>query len=81
MEDAGEIGDILSRSYGVGDDIDEDELDAELAGLGDELEAIGNDDEIQSSVDLPQQPTSSISNISAAPNSSKVPLNEFGLPI
>ena len=30
---------ILGRSYGVPDDVDEDELDAELAGLEEEFES------------------------------------------
>ena len=34
MMDADEIQDVLGRSYGVGDEVDEDELDDELAALG-----------------------------------------------
>lgn len=36
LEDVGEINDILGRSYGVTDDIEEEDLDAELACLEDE---------------------------------------------
>ena len=39
LEDVGEINDILGRSYGLPDGIDEADLDAELACLGDELES------------------------------------------
>ncbi|KAK3829097.1 MAG: Snf7 family [Benniella sp.] len=37
MEQANEIQETLGRSYSVPDDIDEEELDAELDALGDEL--------------------------------------------
>ncbi|KAF9935538.1 hypothetical protein BGZ65_003260 [Modicella reniformis] len=37
MEQANEIQETLGRSYSVPDDINEDELDAELDALGDEL--------------------------------------------
>ncbi len=39
LEDVGEINEILGRSYGLPDGVDESDLDAELAFLGDELEA------------------------------------------
>ena len=76
MEDAGEISDILARSYGTPYDVDESELEAELACLGDEFEAIGTEESAPAflpSVSLPAQPTSSI----AAPQS----VDEFGQPI
>lgn len=41
MEDMNEVQDALGRNYGVSDDIDEADLDAELAGLEDELEGMG----------------------------------------
>lgn len=37
MDQANEIQETLGRSYGVPDDIDEDELEAELDALGDEM--------------------------------------------
>lgn len=37
MDQANEIQETLGRSYGVPEDIDEDELEAELDALGDEL--------------------------------------------
>ena len=37
MADADEINEIMGRSYGVGADIDEADLDEELAGLDEEL--------------------------------------------
>uniref|UniRef100_M4BM83 Charged multivesicular body protein 5 n=1 Tax=Hyaloperonospora arabidopsidis (strain Emoy2) TaxID=559515 RepID=M4BM83_HYAAE len=36
MEDMNEIQDLMGRSYGIGDEIDEDELEAELEGLEEE---------------------------------------------
>ncbi|GAB9467498.1 hypothetical protein Gpo141_00004840 [Globisporangium polare] len=36
MEDMSEIQEIMGRSYGIGADVDESELEAELAGLEDE---------------------------------------------
>jgi len=38
MEDMNEVQDVLGRSYDVGEDVDEADLDAELDALGDELE-------------------------------------------
>merc|ERR1712141_184329 len=37
MMDSNEIMDVMGRSYGVGNDIDEHELEAELDALGDEM--------------------------------------------
>jgi len=37
MDDAGEIQELMGRSMGNMDDIDDDELEAELEGLDDEL--------------------------------------------
>lgn len=39
MEDMNEINEILGRSYGTPEGLDEDDLDAELAGLEEELES------------------------------------------
>ncbi|RMX66894.1 hypothetical protein KXD40_005799 [Peronospora effusa] len=44
MEDMNEIQELMGRSYGIGDEIDEDELEAELEGLEEEWaeeEAVG----------------------------------------
>eukprot|EP01035_Chromulina_nebulosa_P016973 gene16973-22469_t len=81
LEDAGEISDILGRSYGTPNDIDEADLEAELACLGDELESIDVEQEtpayLQPSVALPQQPTSSI----LSNNNPNKQLDEYGLPV
>jgi charged multivesicular body protein 5 len=88
LEDAGEISDLLARSYGTPNDIDEDDLEAELACLGDEFESIGVEDESPaylsaapttapaSNVSLPEQPTSSI-----ATTTTTTKLDAYGLPI
>lgn len=44
MADAEEINEVMSRSYGVGMDVDDADLDEELAGLDDELGDLGMDD-------------------------------------
>lgn len=87
MEDMNEVQDALGRSYDVGEDIDEADLDAELACLDDEL---GLDDELADSTadttpsylqpaepTLPEQPT----NVPAAPNQPSHAVDEFGLPV
>merc|ERR1712071_454811 len=81
MMDSEEIMGIMGRSYGVGADVDEDELEAELDALGDEflgdvddsyLDAIGADNHV-----LPNIP-------SVQPGSNVQPIaeiDEFGLPM
>ncbi|KAG2192965.1 Snf7-domain-containing protein [Mucor mucedo] len=78
MEQANEVQETLGRSYNLPDDIDEDDLEAELDALGDELEF--EEEDIPSYlqedvVDLPK----------AADTDPKlhqdVKLDEFGLPV
>ncbi|KAI9269603.1 Snf7 family [Helicostylum pulchrum] len=78
MEQANEVQETLGRSYNLPDDIDEEDLEAELDALGDELEF--EDEDIPSylqedEVDLPK----------AAETDPKqhydVKLDEFGLPV
>lgn len=67
LEDVGEISEILGRSYGVPDDIDEEELDAELDCLEEEWADEGFDVGVDSTVptdpnsltadQLPSEPT------------------------
>jgi len=40
FEDMAEINDLMARSYATPDGLDEDDLEAELAALGDELEGL-----------------------------------------
>ena len=44
MEVGNEIQESISRSYDIPEDVDEDELDAELEALGDEMEYGGLDE-------------------------------------
>lgn len=81
MEMGNEINEMMGRSYGVPDEIDEDELEAELADLDDELE-MGYDQE-----EVPDWMVSAASatNKNALPaqkdaQAAGVQLNEFGLP-
>jgi len=83
MEDMNEVQDVLGRSYDVGEDIDEADLDAELEALGDDLDAELELDDADSTpaylqpaepTNLPEQPT----NVPAAPESA---VDEFGLPV
>ena len=65
LEDVGEISEILGRSYGCPDGLDEEDLDAELACLEDEMaseemdfaspSAVGERDTYLPS--MPSQPT------------------------
>jgi charged multivesicular body protein 5 len=88
LEDAGEISDILGRSYGTPNDIDEDDLEAELACLGDEFEAM--DEEVPAYMQPTAQPANGASSSLSLPdlptNSIRQPTNgakvdEYGLPI
>lgn len=65
LEDVGEISDILGRSYGSPDGIEEEDLDAELACLEDEWAAEEVDFSTSTAVEesatslpsMPSQPT------------------------
>jgi charged multivesicular body protein 5 len=76
--------DILGRSYGIGDEIDDADLEAELAGLEDELE--GEELELDKPAylqpTLPVQPNNAP--MSAATGYSEAKGNqvdEYGLPV
>ena len=55
MLDANEIQEVMSRSYGIGDDIDEADLEAELDALGDDFLA---DDNLLDDIATPNTPRS-----------------------
>ncbi|KAJ3041070.1 hypothetical protein HDV00_009970 [Rhizophlyctis rosea] len=80
MEQANDIQETLGRSYGLPDDIDEDDLEAELDALGDEL--LLEDEETPSYL---QEPTY-VSEPSAPATEQEpsmpgaIPVDEFGLP-
>ncbi|KAL7684879.1 putative Snf7 family protein [Plasmopara halstedii] len=87
MEDMNEIQDIMGRTYGIGDEIDEDELEAELEGLEDEWaeeEALGEKAEVAPSYLLPSTQDHVLPVIpSSTFDSSKMvrTTDEFGLPV
>ncbi|KAI6654795.1 hypothetical protein LOD99_2674 [Oopsacas minuta] len=76
LELANEVQDTLGRSYGLGDDIDEADLEAELDALGDEF-ALDDDSSYLDAAAAPDPP-------SGVPESSRVrdgvAVDEFGLP-
>ncbi|KAG6964447.1 hypothetical protein JG688_00007685 [Phytophthora aleatoria] len=86
MEDMNEIQEIMGRSYGIGDEIDEDELEAELEGLEEEWaeeEALGEDAEAAPSYlapaqhhELPAAPSGTLDSARTARAT-----DEFGLPV
>merc|ERR1712150_236510 len=79
MMDSEEIMGIMGRSYGIGNDIDDDELEAELDALGDDLldedssylDAVDNQ-----SINLPSIPGNKIGE-----NKPIAETDEFGLPV
>jgi charged multivesicular body protein 5 len=85
FEDMNEVGEALGRSFGVPDDIDEDELNAELACLGDEFEEefdeeVSNPSYLQDS-GMPNVPLNNpvTQQPQVVANDSSV--DEFGLPV
>ncbi len=84
LEDANEINECLGRSYGIGDEIDDADLEAELACLEDELEGedLGLDSPayLQPS-SLPVQPTGAPLNLPAPVTAQLNQVDEFGLPV
>ncbi|CAM9548266.1 unnamed protein product [Choristocarpus tenellus] len=80
MEDMNEINDIMGRSYNVPDELDEDDLEAELACLDDELEGLEDIEADETSAytqpaSLPYEPTA----LPEASGPSRV--DEYGLPV
>eukprot|EP00039_Didymoeca_costata_P000207 m.44568 g.44568 ORF g.44568 m.44568 type:complete len:220 (-) comp10116_c0_seq1:268-927(-) len=78
LEDSNEIQEILGRSYGVSEDIDEDDLEAELDALGD------MDFDVEASLmpenEFPDAPHSALDAPAAVPQADgNVPVDEFGL--
>jgi charged multivesicular body protein 5 len=66
LEDVGEISDILGRSYGTPEGLEEEDLDAELACLEDELEGEAELENVEASLQpsyldsLPSQPNGAL---------------------
>ncbi|KAJ3070132.1 hypothetical protein HDU98_006832 [Podochytrium sp. JEL0797] len=76
MEQANEIQETMGRSYGLPDGLDEDDLEAELDALGDEL--YEEDEEIPSYLqdDIPELPATSTSDPLHMPAETNKPLQE-----
>jgi len=88
FEEMNEIQDSLGRSYGVGDDVDEADLESELAALEDEfdMDAVGEEDAMPAYL----QPAAPAPAMPVAPSSDPVPamglpaagaVDKYGLPV
>lgn len=80
LDMSNEIQESLSRSYGVADDIDEADLDAELEALGDDLALDDDVSYLDTADSLPTAPTT-VPLDSATKPMTQVKLDEFGLPV
>jgi len=86
MEDMNEITDVLGRSYNTPEGLEDADLEAELACLGDELESADFDaapSYLNSSSALPSNPTGSIlpGNVPGGAVSVNANVDEYGLPL
>mmetsp|Transcript_43931 Transcript_43931/g.64549 ORF Transcript_43931/g.64549 Transcript_43931/m.64549 type:complete len:221 (-) Transcript_43931:502-1164(-) len=78
MEDMNEVNDTLARSYGMPNEVDEADLEAELDMLGDELEEEGEMETPSYLQDTPLPPTTLPgSKVPSAPSG----VDEYGLPV
>merc|ERR1712014_467671 len=78
MMDSEEIMGIMGRSYGIGNDIDDDELEAELEALGDDI--LDDDCSYLDSVDNQSVNLPSIPGNKIGENKPVAEIDEFGLP-
>lgn len=74
MFEANEIQDVMSRSYGIGDDIDEADLEAEFDALGDDFLGEGE----SSFLDEISTPNAPDNNPASSDGTAET--DEFGLP-
>merc|ERR1712212_147160 len=79
MEDANEIQETLGRSYGM-PEIDEDDLEAELDALGDEIALDDDTSYLDDAISTPSVPSREPGADSVATNRDGVEVDEFGLP-
>ena len=79
MEDANEIQESLGRSYGM-PDVDEDELEAELDALGDEIALDDDTSYLDDAIAAPSVPGREPGADSVATNKDGIEVDEFGLP-
>ncbi|EDO49015.1 predicted protein [Nematostella vectensis] len=82
MEQANEIQESLGRTYGLPDDIDEADLDAELEALGDDL-ALDEDTSYLDEVNAPAAPDTvpGERDPSGSRTQDGIAVDEFGLPV
>ena len=77
LEQANEVQEVLGRSYGLPEDVDEDDLEAELDALGDDL--LDEDTSyLDETVGIPDPPTTIPGETERTRDG--VTLDEFGLP-
>ena len=81
LEDANEVQEVLGRAYGV-PDVDEDELEAELDALGDDLALDEDTSYLDEAISAPNAPDKEPGADSVAIGGDKdgVMVDEFGLP-
>ncbi|XP_003387851.1 PREDICTED: charged multivesicular body protein 5-like [Amphimedon queenslandica] len=79
METANEVQEVLGRQYGLPEDVDEDDLEAELDALGDDFLADGDTDFLDDTA-LPNPPTKDPVGSDTIKSKDGVLLDEFGLP-
>lgn len=77
-EQAGEIQEVMGRSYGM-PEIDDDELEAELDALGDEIALDDDTSYLDEASKAPNAPTG-VPGADSIANSDGVAIDEFGLP-
>ncbi|KJE95716.1 chromatin modifying protein 5 [Capsaspora owczarzaki ATCC 30864] len=78
LDQANEVQESLSRSYGLGEDVDEADLEAELDMLGDEFASESDTSYLDDATRAPAAPTGELS--SPASGQKAVAVDEFGLP-
>jgi charged multivesicular body protein 5 len=76
MEQTNEIQEVMGRSYGM-PELDDDELEAELSALGDELQLDEDTSYLDDAVTAPSAPTSEPG---AESSRGDISVDEFGLP-
>eukprot|EP00088_Acartia_fossae_P013536 TRINITY_DN17144_c0_g1_i1.p1 TRINITY_DN17144_c0_g1~~TRINITY_DN17144_c0_g1_i1.p1 ORF type:complete len:223 (+),score=77.08 TRINITY_DN17144_c0_g1_i1:61-729(+) len=79
LEEANEVQEALGRSYGM-PDVDEDELEAELDALGDEIALDDDASYLDDAIAAPSVPGKEPGADSIATNKDGIEVDEFGLP-
>lgn len=77
LDSANEVQEALGRSYGLPEEVDEADLEAELDALGDEL--LEEDEEIPSYLQEPTYTVPDVPDKEPGEKDKKVAVDEFGL--